>query len=121
MEPLGGELLVGGGDELGPCIGFPLLAVVGRAWKPFILMVNTFLQICCQFLGITIFTLRALCKGLKAITLMPPLFKEPGPGDVLLHHKYKSFHPISRITWILVRLYLHDPKEQQVTNSPPGP
>ena len=43
----GDELnIVGGGDELGPCLGVPLLAVVeckdGRAWKPFILMVNTF-------------------------------------------------------------------------------
>ena len=42
VEPLGDELTASGGDEPGPCIGFPLLAVVGRAWKPFILMVNTF-------------------------------------------------------------------------------
>ena len=46
VELLGGELIVGGGDELGPCLGVPLLAVVdckeGRAWKLFILMVNTF-------------------------------------------------------------------------------
>ena len=46
VEPLGDELIVGRGDELGPCLGFPLLAVVDckeeRAWKPFILMVFTF-------------------------------------------------------------------------------
>ena len=46
MELLGDELIVGGEDDLGPCLGVPLLAVVdckdGRAWKPFILMVNTF-------------------------------------------------------------------------------
>ena len=45
VEPLGDELIVGGEDELGPCLGIPLLAVVdckeGRAWKPFIFMVNT--------------------------------------------------------------------------------
>ena len=51
---------------------------------------------------------------------MSPLFNELGPGDVLLHHKNKSFHPISRITWILARLHLHYPNEQQVTNSPPA-
>ena len=43
VEPLGDELIFG---ELGPCLGVPLLPVVdckeGRAWKPFILMVNTF-------------------------------------------------------------------------------
>ena len=35
VEPLGDELIVGGGDELRPCFGIPLLAVVdckeGRA------------------------------------------------------------------------------------------
>ena len=47
MEPLGDdELIVGGGYELGPCLGVPLLAVVDckecPGWKPFILMVKTF-------------------------------------------------------------------------------
>ena len=79
VEPLGDELIVGGGDELRPCFGFPLLAVVdckeGRAWKPFILMVNTFTVLRdllrCQFLGITIFTLQVLCPQGPAA---------PGPG-----------------------------------------
>ena len=42
---LGDELIVGGGDDLGPCLGLPLLAVVdckeGRPWKPFITVLRS--------------------------------------------------------------------------------
>ena len=45
VEPLGDELIVGGGDDLGPCLGVPLLAVVdckeGRPWKPFITVLRS--------------------------------------------------------------------------------
>ena len=60
-------------------------------------------------------------KRLKNNHFDAPSVQRAWTWDVLLHHKNKSFHPISRITWILARLHLHDPKEQQVTNSPLPP